>query len=647
MRASDARAFTHRQLDGWTDGSGGRSGHPHHWAARTVLEKTDELAARVAGATTDPVTRASVYVTALLTHGWSRHRLAALGMDPELLDAGDAAIGHINRIRRFPAAAAARAALVHECWADPSDVYRAAERRRVLAKADAGRPGFATPDTVRRLIADLDSEDPLVLAYAATALGVLRAPEAVGPLLDAWARLVGPGGKHTGPVSALRMAAVRSLRPEHLPLVARVLSEPTPEARSEEDRAWETEALWGHLADFLRAQDDPAARAALDRYEAGVERKTRARLGRLADEQPPAGRGPFVRWLIDRVAEKPLQGEYIQALGKYGDVSALPVLTVALGHEHGAVQARADRAIQRIGGRAARREAVLTVLRDPDSLHRRAAYAAGRMGLAEAVPLLLASLRSGRREVEEAAIASLARLGAVEAVPDILALPLTTTIGHRNELHTRLLALRRLGPVPGADPTRLEDLAIDAIRRTPPNGLRESIAVRDLATDVLALCDSPRATDLVVQTLVHGTVRASLVRPLAERGDPALVDLMAHLVRCAPDRRIRRLATEGILRAAHHPQVDLDRFEKQMARLGDATTRTWLEPRLPERPGRLHRLCEATHHQEPRVRAQAVKSLALVGGPQALELIAKLREDPSRHVRACVAGALRRTNPPA
>ncbi|MGW4808183.1 hypothetical protein [Kitasatospora sp. NPDC004272] len=44
---------------------------------------------------------------------------------------------------------------------------------------------------------------------------------------------------------------------------------------------------------------------------------------------------------------------------------------------------------------------------------------------------------------------------------------------------------------------------------------------------------------------------------------------------------------------------------------------------------------------EPRARAQAVKSLALLGTPEALELVAGLRADPSRHVRACVEGVLR------
>ncbi|WP_457034332.1 hypothetical protein, partial [Kitasatospora sp. P5_F3] len=384
-------------------------------------------------------------------------------------------------------------------------------------------------------------------------------------------------------------------------------------------------------------------RGALERYDAEVEQEQRAELSRRAKGDPvPEGRDALVRWLIDRVARNPYQGDFITALGTYGDASALPVLTATLGHEHGAMQARADRAIQEIGGNAARRAAVLTVLRDPNAAYRRAAYAAGRLGLTEAVPELIAVLRGGAREARAAAIAALARLGAVEAVPEIVALPRTTGVGIRSRYDTRLLALHRLGPGPGADLTRVEDLALDLLRWSVLDVRgRGGPVLRDLATDVLALCDSPRATDLVVQTLLHGTVRTALVRPLAERGDPALVEVMIHLIHTAPDRKIRRLATEGILRAAHQPTADPDRIAEQLVWLRDATTRAWLEPRLPERPGRLERLANATLEKEPRARAQAVKSLALLGTPAALELAAGLREDPSRHVRACVEGVLR------
>lgn len=413
--------------------------------------------------------------------------------------------------------------------------------------------------------------------------------------------------------------------------------EPGPETEQEPEEEDDEDRLRDHLAGFLRAFDDPAARAATARYDAEEEqREYRAVLDRLGADPAPAGRDELVRLLIDRVARNPYQGDLIVALGAYGDASALPVLTVTLGHEHGAMQAYADRAIERIGGRAARRAAVLAVLRDPAAAHRRAAYAAGRLGLTEAVPALIAVLRNGRREARAAAVASLARLGAVGAVPDIAALPWTTGPSVRSRYDARLLALRRLGP--GTDPARVEDLALDMVRWSVLDG---GTFLRDLAVDVLALCDSPRATELVVQTLLHGTIRTALVRPLAERGDPALVEVMIHVIHEAADPRIRRLATEGVRRAAHHPDADPERLGKQLLRLRDATAGAWLEPRVPERPGRLERLARATRESEPQARAQAVKSLALLGTPEALELIAGLRADPSRHVRACVEGVLR------
>ncbi|MFD0562415.1 HEAT repeat domain-containing protein [Kitasatospora saccharophila] len=453
---------------------------------------------------------------------------------------------------------------------------------------------------------------------------------------------------------ALGSAATDAMTPAHLPLALRLFAgtepaeqpaeqpaqEPGQEDEDDEDED-ERANLRYCLAEFLRTLDDPAARAAAARYDAEEEeREYRAVLDRLGADPAPAGRAELVRLLIDRVAENPYQGDLIKALGKYGDASALPVLTATLGHEHGAMQAYADRAIERIGGPAARREAVLAVLRDPAAAHRRAAYAAGRLGLTEAVPGLIGVLRDGSGEGRAAAVAALARLRAVEAVPDIAALPWTTGQRIRSRYDARLLALRQLGP--GPDPARVEDLALDMVRWSVLD-VRGSggTFLRDLAVDVLALCDSPRATELVAQTLLHGTVRAALVRPLAERGDPALVEVMIHVIRTATDPRIRRLATEGIRRAAHHPDADPERLGEQLRWLRDDTTAAWLEPRVPERPGRMERLRRIAAAEEPRARAQAVKSLALLGTPEALELVAGLRADPSRHVRACVEGVLR------
>jgi hypothetical protein len=106
MRTSGVRAFTHRQLHGWSDRFRvNPAGEPFRWIPRSVLEETEKPATSVAARTTDPVTRAAVYVSSLLGYGWTREKLAALGFDRRLLDAGDAARGPIGRIRRFPARA--------------------------------------------------------------------------------------------------------------------------------------------------------------------------------------------------------------------------------------------------------------------------------------------------------------------------------------------------------------------------------------------------------------------------------------------------------------------------------------------------------------------------------------------------------------
>jgi HEAT repeat protein len=143
--------------------------------------------------------------------------------------------------------------------------------------------------------------------------------------------------------------------------------------------------------------------------------------------------------------------------------------------------------------------------------------------------------------------------------------------------------------------------------------------------------------------LFHGVIRMELVRPLAERGDPRLVDALVHVVNSTPDRRIRQVATHGILKAAQVDQHQVDaRTEFLDHSVPARTAPAWLEGRrTPLREKHpLYALARATEDLNERVRAQAVKSLGLIATPDAIEILRDLRDDPSRHVRACVAGAL-------
>ncbi len=161
---------------------------------------------------------------------------------------------------------------------------------------------------MRRLIADLDSDDELVLWYTVTALTTQRSAEAVEPLVATRARLLRENGPASYMAYEFREAAVCSMTPAPLPLALRLIAEPEPEPDEEKGE----DPLGYYLADFLRPFDGPDVRAALERYDADVEREQHAELSRRAEGDPvPEGWDALVRWLIDRVARNPYQGDFI------------------------------------------------------------------------------------------------------------------------------------------------------------------------------------------------------------------------------------------------------------------------------------------------------------------------------------------------
>jgi HEAT repeat protein len=333
--------------------------------------------------------------------------------------------------------------------------------------------------------------------------------------------------------------------------------------------------------------------------------------------------------LIDVLAANPANSQVIVAMKRLGDRTCLPVLTRSLGWRiAGQVQTRAGKAIAAIGGRQALGDAVMAVLRDPQANAKRAAYLAGRLRLTEAVPELIAIVRDGRPG-ERAAAASLAALGATQAAPTIAQALERTPDKYWSARVSLIGSLLRLDPQP----------ALDELIRAVRN--RQT---RDIAMNALARCSDPRATALVATALLHGVIRMELVRPLAQRGDPGAADVLVHVVNTTQDRAIRHAATRGILKAAQADPHQVDTHLEWLSRSASARTASaWLEGRRTPRPGkyRLNELTDALHHTHERVRAQAVKSLALISTPDAYEIIRAHRHDPSRHVRACVAGALR------
>ncbi|MGW4382816.1 HEAT repeat domain-containing protein [Kitasatospora sp. NPDC004531] len=598
MRITRVRAFAHRQLQGRT--------HPFDDRPGLVTEHADRLAAAVADHTRDPLTVAAVHVYALTRYGgWRRPRLLAAGIDPRLIDAAEAVRAEAAVLLRLSAKSLARGALIRDCrhavlgTADRHAGHWAWQR----ARADLARHGAPDAAGVRRLIADLESADPETFLYAREMLDQVRPAAAVEPLLAAAERIDPAEGLNRR--LALTLTAFGCMTPAHLPLALRLLAGPGHQVRS-------------GAAGFLRRLDDPAARAAVAAYDL---EQLRALLGLAEDEPTPRQPPEISRRLVAVITAGRPSLDTFGALHQYGDASALPALTAVLGHPLPWMQRAADRAIEAIGGAEARRRAALAVLRDPDAGHHKAAYVAGLLGLAEAVPELIAIVRSDHDPARHEAVMALGRLGATEAVPALI------DAFHRfaRLRQTLVPALLRLDPEPAVD------LLLAEARSTNAD-------YRELVLNALARCTDRRATDLVVTVLLHGAVRPALVAPLAERSDPELLGLFVELVNTTSSRKIRLLATHGIRRIA---AADPALVQRSIHSIRDETSRAWLEPWLPDGPERLKRLAEAARKDDRRVRAQAVKSLAAIGGSEALAVIRQLREDPSRHVRACVAGVLR------
>ncbi|MFD0632820.1 HEAT repeat domain-containing protein [Catenulispora yoronensis] len=492
-------------------------------------------------------------------------------------------------------------------------------QRRAENRVRADRPRLVVADAelVGKLIADLGHPDEETRLYATYALAWTRSAAAVEPLVAAWERLRASDDPENAKweIGSVRRALSRSLAADtHLALALRLTDHEDPGVR------------WTAV-EFLRTVDDPAARAAAVRHELQV---LHPYLG-LADTDPALTRPEAIGRLVELLTGKPDNLRVIEAMERIGDRTCLSALTKSLGWKvAGSVQTRADEAIRAIGGTDALGRAALAVVRDPEADPTRAAYLVGQLGLTEAIPDLLAILRKGRAGWSTAA-AVLAAFGVVEAAPRIGEI-LGRILHQSSKIQSPLIRyLIRLGPEPAVD------VLITAARTSRDKE-------RDLAMDALARCTDPRAVELVVSAIFHDVIRMALVRPLAERGDPRVVDALIHVVNTSKDRRIREVATRGIQRAA---QVDQQAVDDLMQRFhygrGPRTAVAWLEghratPRTGQYP--LSALSQACKDLDERVRAQAVKSLALIGTPRAFNLLRTLEDDPSRHVRACVAGAL-------
>ena len=357
-----------------------------------------------------------------------------------------------------------------------------------------------------------------------------------------------------------------------------------------------------------------------------------AALGRLADPRalPVLGR------CLQEEAREEIRGECVAALGGVGNAGSLDLVIATLESDpHPLVQNRAIDAL----GRFARPESVALLsgllAGDEPSRRRRAIAALGRTGMHEAVAPLLARLRETGAAAERAVIVE---------------------------------ALARL-----RDPSALDALLAELDR------VRDE-ALRIRITIALGAIRSPSAYDALVRMLRDPlpAVRFHAVRGLAELGDPSAAGDLARLYRELAEslagREFESLAADApAVVTALGLQIEILRalVALDAPRGVDAFIDGAASPAVPRDSQTALRIAEgfyerrrmALHglgysasrraaevlegadgigHPDPRLRAVAVRSLAVLDAPGAAARLLPVLRDPVPEVRWTAAMALGR-----
>ena len=356
------------------------------------------------------------------------------------------------------------------------------------------------------------------------------------------------------------------------------------------------------------------------------------------------------------------------ALGRLGDARALPVLRHCLWNEsREELRGTCVAALGGVGGKESLGLVIASFYDDRHPLVRsRAVHALGAFHQPESVSVLEAAIAAGSPEMRYRAILALGRTGARDAVAPLLTrLPLAEDDTERAVVVEALARIR--------DPS-----AVDALLREleggPAPALRARIAL------ALAAIRAPSAYDALVEMLDDplAAVQFHALRGLRELGRPEAAGDVQHFYRVMAERLSDRtpdtlltdapavLATLGLqvealrtllalgpgagaeafLDGAHAPEIPRDSqtalrvaegfFERQRLALhGLGYSHSHDAERLLAGEGGIG-------HPDPRLRAVAVRSLVVHGGPNAASALISLLRDPVPEVRWTAASALGR-----
>ena len=357
-----------------------------------------------------------------------------------------------------------------------------------------------------------------------------------------------------------------------------------------------------------------------------------AALGRLAD---PRALPVLGRCLRDEAREE-IRGECVAALGGLAGPESLDLVIAAFRSDpHPLVQNRAIDAL----GRSARPESVallagLLAGEDP-SRRRRAIASLGRTGMHEAVAPLLARLGEAGTTAERAAmVEALARLRDPSALDTLL----RELDGVRDEaLRVRITIALGAIRAPSAYDALVRMLRdpLPAVQFHAIRGLRElgkpaaagelSRLYHVLAERIAGRSSEPPAADAPVVLTTLG-VQIELLRALADldapRGTSAFLD-GARSPDVPRDSQIALRIAEGFY----------ERRRMALRGLGYSASAQAAEVLAGE---------DGIGHPDPRLRAVAVRSIAVLGAPDAADHLIPALRDPVPEVRWTAAMALGR-----
>lgn len=366
-----------------------------------------------------------------------------------------------------------------------------------------------------------------------------------------------------------------------------------------------------------------------------------------------------------------------RGLGETGDPEVVPALIDALRDWRLEVRAQAIRSLSELGDQRAIPALITAVEEDDEALHP-GLHQALKTFSASAVEPLIASLRSGSRQVRRRASRALAALGelSLESLSEALDDPV---------VRVRASACEALGELgrPAALPAliaRLDDehpevrlAAVEALRRLgspaaveplirsladPEGPVRHKAAqaladlgepdwqrlVQGYAEDFLNLgqSDDERALDVLVRALSRqrGAGRAHAAKALGTLRDPrAVAPLIDALDQ--DDAEARRAATKALCQMGEVAREPLmSRFLDRDGTSPEVRAELALALGHLGGSGPLEPLLRALGEPSPVLRSCAASALGRLGRAEALEPLVELLADPEGEVRRCAAQAL-------